>query len=293
MSSDSRSPRRLEVQQSRLPLALWDYGNESGRSPVLFLHGFLDTARSFEDLALLVAADVRPLCLDWRGHGGSAWANPDAGYHQLDHLRDLLCVLEELHQGESAPKMIVAHSMGGTLALMAAAFAPHLVPRLLVLDCLGGYPVTPEQRVEQMRAYAAHAVQPAKGFRPFATREEAIARIQVNNPGLSAPGAERMARHYFREEEGMLVSRQDPRLRGPNPYRFSEGDWLAILASITCPVHVIAPEQGYLHRHDVQARMEALGNGTRTDIEGIGHHVHVECPERIAQEIRQFLAQAN
>ncbi len=289
MSSDSRSPRRLEVQQSRLPLALWDYGNEIGQSPVLFLHGFLDTARSFEDLAWLIADEVRPMCLDWRGHGGSAWAHADAGYHQLDHLRDLLCVLEELSQRSLAPKMIVAHSMGGTLALMAAAFAPHLVPRLLVLDCLGGYPVTPEKRVEQMRAYAAHAVQPAKDFRPFASRKKAIARIQHNNPGLSTEGAERMARHYFREEEGQLLSRQDPRLRGPNPYRFSEEDWLAILANITCPVHVLAPEQGYLHRHDVQARMEALAAATRKDIEGIGHHVHVECPERIAEEIRQFL----
>lgn len=289
MSSSSRSPRRLEVHQSRLPLALWDYGIVDGKPPVLFLHGFLDSARSFEDLATELAGDIRPLCLDWRGHGESAWAHADAGYHQLDHLRDLLCVLEELAQGELAPQLVVAHSMGGTLALMAAAFAPTLLPRLMVLDSLGGYPVTPPQRLEQMRAYAAHVVQPARDFRPFATREEAIARIQHNNPGLSAVGAERMARHYFREEDGMLLSRQDPRLRGPNPYRFSEGDWLALLAGIACPVHVIAPEHGYLHRHDVRARMESLAQGTRSDIEGIGHHVHVECPQRIAEEIRSFL----
>jgi len=289
MALSQAAPTPLTVNQARLALHLWDYAKGSTKPPLLFLHGFMDTARSFDDLASSLASDFRPLVLGWRGHGVDDWAHADAGYHQLDHLRDLLCVLQELAEWNMAPKLVVAHSMGGTLGLMAAAFAPALVPRLLLLDCLGGYAVTPETRVEQMQAYAAQCLQATRPFRSFGDRTSAIARIRHNNPGLSEKGAERMARHYFREAaDGSLTPVHDPRLRGPNPYRFSEQDWLAILAAVSCPVHVIAPEHGYLHRHDTRARFQALGQASWQDVAAVGHHVHVECPELVAQAVCGF-----
>lgn len=289
MSAGICPPTLRRLNQNRLSLALWDYGEREDTPVLLFLHGFMDTARSFEDLVGHLAADFRPLCLDWRGHGASDWAHADAGYHQLDHLRDLLLALDELGTLGLAPTMVVAHSMGGTLALMAAAYAPDLVPRLLLLDCLGGYAVTPEGRVEQMRAYAAHVRAPLRAFRSFPDRATAEARIRANNPGLSAAGAERMARHYFRDDEaGGLTPVHDPRLRGPNPYRFSSADWEALLAAVQQPVHVMAPEEGYLHRHDVGRRRDALPHASWEDVPGIGHHLHVEAPERVAEAIRRF-----
>lgn len=289
MATPQASPQARTVNRARLPLRLWDHAPESPLPPLLFLHGFLDTARSFDDLAKSLTGHFRPLALDWRGHGASDWAHADAGYHQLDHLRDLLCVLPELEQEGLGPQMVVAHSMGGTLALMAAAFAPDLIPRLMLLDCLGGYAVTPTSRVEQMQAYAAHCRQAPRAFRSFPDRAAAIARIRHNNPGLSSRGAERMARHYFQEAaDGCLTPRHDPRLRGPNPYRFSEEDWLAILAAITCPLHILAPEHGYLHRHDTSARFRALAHAKWQDVADVGHHLHVECPELVAQAVCGF-----
>ena len=110
----------LTVNSDRLPLALHDYGGDG--PAVLFVHGFLDGGKSFEDVALAAREFCRPMCLDWRGHGDSAQV-VDGSYHQFDHFKDLLAVMDEQPAGKPFD-CVVAHSLGGTVALMLAAAAP-------------------------------------------------------------------------------------------------------------------------------------------------------------------------
>lgn len=284
-------PTRRWVQRAVLPLALWDYGGSGPR--VLFLHGFLDGGRGFEDVALALRGDCRCLCLDWRGHGASGRASADAAYHQLDHLKDLVAVLDELQAEGEAVDLIVAHSMGGTVALMLAGFAPEMVPRLLLLDCVGGYAADAETQVDQMGKVIAHLRGEPRGFRDFDDRAQAESRVRQNNPGLSAAGSERIVRHYLDTlEDGRLRVRLDPRLRGPNPYRFPEGHWLEICRRVTAPTCVVAPEEGYMHRiPELATRLAAIPRCRRVDVPGVGHHIQAEAPEIVAQEVLRQLAQ--
>ncbi len=277
------------VQAQRLPLALWDYG---GQGPVvLFLHGFLDGGRSFEDVALSARDFCRPLCLDWRGHGASGRCSKDAAYHQLDHLKDLVAVMDELEEGGDAVEMVVAHSMGGTIALMLAAFAPSMVKRLLLLDCVGGYAADAKTQLEQLQKLVTHFRQPVRPFRTFESRQAAEERVRQNNPGLSVKGAERIVRHYLQEtKDGRWEVLLDPRLRGPNPYRLPENHWLEICSAVTCPTLVLAPEGGYMFRiPTLQQRLEKIPHCERQDVSGVGHHVHVEAPEVVVGAMRKLL----
>ena len=95
-------------------LRLWDHGGDA--PVVLFLHGYLDTGRSYDDLCSALEGDARCVCLDWRGHGFSGRAGPGGSYHLLDHLKDLSRVFDLLADGGvdglGRPDALVAHSMG-------------------------------------------------------------------------------------------------------------------------------------------------------------------------------------
>lgn len=283
-------PVERRVNISRLPLALWDYGGEGPR--VLFVHGFLDSGRGFEDVALALEGQCRCLCLDWRGHGASGRASADAAYHQLDHLKDLATVLDELTAAGEGVDLIVAHSMGGTISLMLAGFAPAMVPRLLLLDCVGGYAADAQTQVDQMTKVVEHLRAEKRGFRAFESRAQAESRVRQNNPGLSEAGAERIVRHYLdAQPDGRFSVRLDPRLRGPNPYRFPEEHWLEICRRVTAPTCVIAPEHGYMFRiPELQERLAAIPTCRRVDVADVGHHVQVERPDVIAAQVLEQLA---
>ncbi|MGB0953045.1 MAG: alpha/beta fold hydrolase [Planctomycetota bacterium] len=288
-SEKPATPLERRVNLERLPLALWDYGGEGPR--VLFVHGFLDSGRGFEDVARDLAGECRCLCLDWRGHGASSFASADAASHQLDHLKDLVCVLEELVAAGEGVDLIVAHSMGGTISLMLAGFAPEMVPRLLLLDCVGGYAADAKTQVDQMSKVVEHLRAPQRGFRTFESRAQAESRVRQNNPGLSEAGSERIVRHYLDAlPDGGYSVRLDPNLRGPNPYRFPEEHWMEICRRVTAPTCVVAPEEGYMFRiPELQQRLAAIPHCRRVDVPGVGHHVQVERPELVAAEVRKQL----
>jgi pimeloyl-ACP methyl ester carboxylesterase len=289
MEKSGPTPTQRTVNNKRLPLALWDYG---GSGPVvLFLHGFLDTGRSFEDAAQALNGRCRALCLDWRGHGASGRVAAGGAYHQLDHLKDLAAVLDELKAEGIEVRAVVAHSMGGTVALMLAAFAPDMIPNLMLVDCVGGYAADATTQVDQMTALLAHTRRPIPPFRTFASRNAAVERVMANNDGLSRAGAERMVRYYLdKQEDGRFMVRLDPRLRGPNPYRFPESHWLEICSRVTARVVLLAPEFGFMHRIPaLQERFAKLQNATRQDLPGVGHHVHVEAVAAFVAAIGHFL----
>ena len=88
----------------------------------------------------------------------------------------------------------------------------------------------------------------------------------------------------------------DPRLRGPNPWLFSEDFWLELCSRVQARVRVLAPERGYLHRtayaEALRARFARLRQATWEDAPDCGHHLHAEAPERVAAALRALLGEA-
>lgn len=81
----------------------------SGRGPaILFLHGYTDSWRSFEDILRRLPEDVHALAISQRGHGESD--RPASGYHMADLAADAAVLLEG---AGIAGAMVVGHSMGG------------------------------------------------------------------------------------------------------------------------------------------------------------------------------------
>lgn len=122
-----------------------DAGARTGQ-PLVFVHGFGCDQSMWRQVVPDFAADWRTVTYDLTGMGQSDLSAYDkARYATLDaHAEDLLAILREL---ELEDAVLVGHSIGASIALLAANLAPERVARLVLVsptpsfleDEAGGY----------------------------------------------------------------------------------------------------------------------------------------------------------
>jgi pimeloyl-ACP methyl ester carboxylesterase len=280
-------PHPQTIEASGLALRLWDHAGSGPK--ILFLHGFLDTGRSFDRVIQNLPESIHACCLDWRGHGQSARAPLPSSYHQLDHLKDLVQVVDALQ-----PEMIVAHSLGGIVGFLHAATTAGQVQKYLFLDACGGFPADSKKQAQAWVKLVKSERLGKPDFRNFKDHEAAVKRILFNNPGLSQAGAEHMVRHATEPApEGGFRFRFDGRLRGPNPNRFPEATWEEFARLIQAEVHVILGQTGIIdHVPQLRLRIEKIAGASWEILPDVGHHVHLDAAERVAQQIECMLGTA-
>lgn len=280
------SPVRRVIESQGLKLRLWDHGKPG--PVVLFVHGYLDTGRSFDAVAAELP-EMRCLAIDLRGHGQSDRVGAGGSYHLLDHMKDLAIVLDTLARKGEAVDMLVAHSMGGNIAYLLAGACPSLVESLLLVDTCGAPPEDADQAPARMEELLKSVLADKRPFSTVASLDEAIDKICVQNPGLSRLGAERMVKYAMVDDgAGRLAFPFDPRLRGPSPVRWPEATWLALAARMTMPVRVLRAADGYVPEGETtERRLAAMKRSAMKTVPG-GHHLHVESPAVVAAAVRDM-----
>ncbi len=109
----------------RLPYV--EQGDPSG-VPVLLLHGFLDSWRSFEPVLSHLPESIHTFALTQRGHGDAS--RPASGYRVHDFAADLEAFMDALHL-EAA--VVVGGSSGGFIARRFAIDNPERTLGLVLL----------------------------------------------------------------------------------------------------------------------------------------------------------------
>src|SRR6202789_4725620 len=136
----------------RLRLHYVDWGNPDA-PPLILLHGGRDHCRNWDWVATDLCRDYHVIAPDLRGHGDSAWS-ASGHYTMANHIYDLA---QLIHQQKLAPVTIVAHSLGGNIALRYTGIYPETVARLVAIEGMGPSPAMLKQRAvrsvqEGMRA---------------------------------------------------------------------------------------------------------------------------------------------
>ncbi len=103
-------------------------GGDPAAPPMVLLHGLGDDERDWEPVWPALTADHRVYTLDLRGHGRSS----HPGRYSFELMRDDVRGFLEAVVGE--PCVLVGHSMGGTVAVLLAETAPHLITQLVLED---------------------------------------------------------------------------------------------------------------------------------------------------------------
>lgn len=292
----ARRPDRYgRVDAHGISLATYEWGDQDA-PPILFVHGGFDFAGTFDVLAPMVAdAGWRVVSWDQRGHGDSDHA---CLYSWEADQRDAVAVMDSIGLD---PLPVLGHSKGGGLMLQVADALPHRVSHLINLDGLPSrrnWPdVSEHDRTKllagELAGWLDHRRRTAEAIRRPGTIDELAERRGRMNP--------RMSKEWLRYLVGIGARRDpdgwrwkiDPTMRfgGFGPWR---PEWsMGRLPGMAMPVLGV-----------LGLEMEVMGWGTRPeDVEpnlppgarfvtlpGVGHFVHIEQPERIAQLVLEFLS---
>ncbi len=275
----------------RLRLHYADWGNPEA-PPLILLHGGRDHCRSWDWVARRLAGNWHVIAPDLRGHGDSAWADGST-YMLPGHLYDLA---QLIHQQNLAPVTLVAHSLGGTVAVRYTGLYPQNVRKLVSIEGLGqthnpkrsGKPTSERllQWIDDSRALASN---PA---RRYASIEEAVARMKEANTGFSDELALHLTVHgMLQNEDGTFSWKFDPYVRPFPPYDITREDAEALWARITCPTLLLCGKQSWHTNPAEDGRARHFQNARVIPFEGAGHWVHHDQFEPFMAAVEAFLAE--
>jgi len=253
---------------------------------LLALHGWLDNAAGFAALAEALP-ECELLALDLAGHGRSDWRAEAGSYLLVDHLPDIVQVLNALQWSEA---VLLGHSMGGAIASLLAVAAPERVRALVCIDALGPLSLDEADAPARLRRALKARDEPRPRRRLFKSVEEAvIQRAQL--AALQPAAAQALVERGLASVEGGFVWAADPRLQLPSALPMSEAQVQSVLRAITQPTLVLAAREPdpRLPRLNVEARLDCVPQAQVRRLPG-GHHLHLAEPALAAAAIRDFLS---
>lgn len=256
--------------------------------PLLALHGWMDNALSFSELAPHIR-NRHIIALDFAGHGHSGHRSDDAHYYVTEYALDVAHVLAQL---SDQPIDLLGHSLGAGVACLIAGATPR-VRRLVLLDGAGPLSGTPDRSpddldkaIEQSLSWPQAIKAPAKPR----TLDSLRKRRQIASPEIAPAVLEAMVKRNAELSGESWGWRTDPRLKHTSPLRYSEEAVHEFLGRINCPVLYFHANQGLFKDNEmIEKRLGVIGDLTRHSIDG-AHHVHMgEQAVAMAAQINVFL----
>lgn len=280
------SERDFFIKGRRIAARCW---GDASLPPLLALHGWQDNAATFDHLAPLLPG-FHIVAMDFAGHGFSDWRADGVRYHTLDHVDDVLGVVNALGWERFA---VLGHSMGAGMGTLLAGAMPERVSHLVLIDGMGPYPGEPEEAPEILRAALEEwSVYEPREERVFESLEAAVIARRRGFTPLSHEAAATLCTRSLREVEGGYSWTTDRRVRQHSPSRMSEQQIRAFLAAIEARVLLLRAERAFPGAAEMfESRWPLVKRGEMHILPG-GHHLHLdECPEQVAELVRTFMAQ--
>ena len=275
----------------RLRLHYVDWGNADA-PPLVLVHGGRDHCRNWDWIAQSLRRDYHVIAPDLRGHGDSAYS-PSGDYSMSAYVYDLA---QLIHQQGLAPVRIVAHSLGGNIALRYAGLYPEAVGRLVAIEGMGPSPAMMARReqitvadrlkrwIEEERALAGRLP------RRYASIDEALARMQGENTHLTPAQARYLTVHgVSQNEDGTYSWKFDNYVRGFSPVDITPDELHGLWARITCPTLLVYGQESWASNPKDDGRIVHFANARVISYERAGHWVHHDRLDAFLEDLRAFL----
>jgi pimeloyl-ACP methyl ester carboxylesterase len=258
--------RRLRLATG-ITTAVTDEGEHDSAPPLLLLHGWAGSRRSFAPLQPLLARHARTVAVDLRGHGDADKA--PTGYGLPDLAADVVAVLDALDLPRA---VLVGVSSGGYLAQQVAVSAPERVAGLVLAgapyDLRGRAPFADEL------ATITDPVDPAWARRFLAGFTD-LERLPSWYVDVLVEDAVRLPASIWTAAFRGLNTSQPPTEAGV----------------ISAPTLVISGGRDHLlGRVQTDALVAAVPDAQWIEYEGTGHLVLEEQPTRLAADVVSFVA---
>lgn len=275
----------------RLRLHYVDWGNPDAPTLIL-VHGGRDHCRSWDWAAQELRKDWHVIAPDLRGHGDSQWS-PDGNYEMQSMVYDLAQLVHQLDVEQVA---IVAHSLGGNIAIRYTGLYPEKVRKLVAIEGLGPSPKLIAEReavgihvryrkwIEDKRAAAGRLP------KRYPTLEAAYERMRGENKYLTDEQARHLTIHgVSRNEDGSHSWKFDNYLNVWPPFDMARSDLHAIWSAIECPVLMLYGSESWASNPEKDGRLEHFRTARVIEFEKAGHWLHHDQFDRFMAELRAFL----
>jgi pimeloyl-ACP methyl ester carboxylesterase len=263
-----------ELKSARLATGLTlpyvEQGNRPG-TPVVFLHAFADSWRSFELVLPHVPRSIHAFAVTQRGHAEAD--RPPSGYGLAEFTADVEAFMDAVELGAA---VIVGSSSGGYVAQRFAIDHPE---RTLGLVLIG----TP--RSLRDKPSASEFARAVSGLRdpidPEFVRE--FVESTVSGP-VPAAFLEEMIGESLKVPARVWKATVQGLLSAAPPTE---------TGTITVPTLILwGDRDGFLPRDDQEALAAAISGSQLVVYEGAGHVVLWEEPERVAVDVAALAARA-
>lgn len=258
----------------------------SSGSPILLVHGFPETWWAFHHLIPLLAADHRVFAVDLRGFGDSATAAD--GFTSADAAEDLHALIAELGVG---PVHVAVQDISGGSVYRLASKHPEDVRSLIATEMgLAGFGLEGFGDITHGGSWHI-GVLAAPGIADmlFAGREEevlgkwAFPSMSADPECITAADIHEFTRTYSRENgwKGAVGLYRSMLSEGADFRTLSE-------RKLSLPALAIGGFGGSF----TEGTVAQIGEGPVESVllDGVGHYVALEAPDRLAEAIRAFLA---
>ena len=273
---ESFGPTSHYYRSQRLRLHYVDWGNPEA-PPLLLIHGGHDHCRNWDWVAGRLADGYHVIAPDLRGHGDSQWITGGT-YNMADYVYD---IAQLVHQLELAPLQIVAHSMGGNVALRYTGVFPESVQRIVAIEGLGMSPRFLQEYAsvplhERMANWVGDLRElSGRQTRRYATLEEAVGRMRDANPHLSEEQAHHLTLHGSnRNEDGSYSWKFDNYMHAFPGSGMDQEAAQQLFARVTCPALLIYGAESDASNPTKDGRAEVFSNARVHTVEDAGHWVH-------------------
>ena len=242
---------------------------------VVLIHGLAEDKGSWAHTQHKLA-ELHTYAYDLRGHGETTVGAADGTLAQLG--RDLVGFLEMV----TGPACVVGFSLGGTVALWAAAERPDLVTQAIVL---GTSSVVGRGAAEFYGQRIAQAADTSTAEFRAAIRDDTAAGIAVAHDRVDAVTAARLAAigagaGYINAARAMAALRGAP--------------LTPTLGEITAHVDVIgADSDAFCPKKAAQIIIDALADVSYHEIPGAGHLMNTDNPDAVADALRAAIIGRN
>ena len=262
--------RQTVVRRLRFHFTEW---GQVGAPPILLLHGTNQSSHSWDLVSLALATSYHVFALDQRGHGDSEWSR-ELDYSTMAMAEDAIAFARDR---KLKRPIVIGHSMGGRVALLAALREPDLARALVLVDS------GPEMNTSGGRTIRNFI----RNNREFDNIDQFIDNVVAYDPYRKREHIERTVKYnMFQRADGKYVSKNDHRRLADSRTAIGLDD----VSALPHPVLVVRGGNSNVFTAEAGERLVGtLPDARLVTVPNCGHNVHSQNTPGFLAAVKPFL----